>query len=199
VSTYDPSAARTERRPAEDDRRLLERLRSGGRSALDEIWQRHSRPVTAFVFSRIAGRDDADELIQDVFVTLWRRRESIVIAGDSLLPWLLVTSRNLVANRRRRLAVEARRVAGPLADTEPSRSDGPEAAAEREELRRVVAGSVSRLSDVDRALFDLCLVEGRSYADAAEHLGISSGSLRNRLSRLRGHLRSELHTLRGTR
>ena len=56
---------------------------------------------------------------------------------------------------------------------------------------------MSRLDDVDRDIYRLCIDEGRSYAEAASLLGLTSTTLRGRLARVRRRLRAELDILRG--
>jgi RNA polymerase sigma-70 factor (ECF subfamily) len=177
---------------------LLQRLADGSKAALAALYDRYSRVVYAYTAARLEPREDVEEIGQDVFVTLWRKRATITIAGESVLPWLLVTSRNLIANRRRSLrVVEKRRsdslVDGSLADARP----GPEELAERGQLLAYVESVVAALTEPDRTVFELCIRGDHSYEEAARQVGLSEGAVRNRLSRLRGRLRNELRTLRG--
>ncbi|SEB13684.1 RNA polymerase sigma factor [Leifsonia sp. 21MFCrub1.1] len=177
---------------------LLRRLAEGSKAALAALYDRYSRVVYAYTAARLEPREDVEEISQDVFVTLWRKRATITIAGESALPWLLVTSRNLIANRRRSLqVVEKRRSDSPadvsLADVRP----GPEELAERGQLLAYVDSVVAALTEPDRAVFELCIRGDHSYEEAARQVGLSEGAVRNRLSRLRGRLRNELRTLRG--
>lgn len=177
---------------------LLRRLADGSKAALAALYDRYSRVVYAYTAARLEPREDVEEISQDVFVTLWRKRATITIAGESALPWLLVTSRNLIANRRRSLqVVEKRRSDSPadgsLADVRP----GPEELAERGQLLAYVDSVVAALTEPDRTVFELCIRGDHSYEEAARQVGLSEGAVRNRLSRLRGRLRNELRTLRG--
>ncbi|MFP3467233.1 RNA polymerase sigma factor [Leifsonia sp. SIMBA_070] len=196
-----------EPRPAADageesvptDSELLHRLASGSKAALATLYDRYSRVVYAYTAARLEPREDVEEISQDVFVTLWRRRSTIALAGESALPWLLVTSRNLIANRRRALQVVQKRrsdspVDGSLADARP----GPEELAESGQLLAYVEAAVRALPEPDRTVFELCIRGDHSYEEAALQVGLSPGAVRNRLSRLRGRLRNELRTLRGT-
>ena len=193
-----PAADEGERSvPADLD--LLRQLADGSKAALAALYDRYSRVVYAYTAARISSREDIEEISQDVFVTLWRKRATISIAGASALPWLLVASRNLIANRRRSLqVVEKRRsdspVDGSLADSRP----GPEELAERGQLLAYVEDVVAALPEPDRTVFELCIRGDRSYEEAAAQVGLSEGAVRNRLSRLRARLRNELRTLRGT-
>ncbi|OJX75426.1 sigma-70 family RNA polymerase sigma factor [Leifsonia sp. 71-9] len=186
-------------RSEQSDRDLLRALVEGRRGALATLYDRHSRVVYAYTAARLEGREDIEEISQDAFVTLWRKRSTITIAGDSLLPWLLVTSRNLIANRRRSLlAAGKRRASAAVDEATPDSKPGPDELVERDQLLAYVEAAASALPEPDRTVFELCIRGDHSYEDAAAQAGITPGAVRNRLSRLRARLRNELHTLRGT-
>jgi len=180
------------------DRALLRALSGGSTTALSALYDRHSRVVYAYTAARLDAREDVEEVSQDVFVTLWRKRATIELAGESALPWLLVTSRNLIANRRRSLHVhQKRRTDDPVDGSVPDPRPGPDVLAEQQQLLAYVESVVAALPEPDRTVFELCIRGSHSYDEAAAQVGITPGAVRNRLSRLRGRLRSELETLRG--
>jgi len=197
--TAEASSTRgVEPRSEPSDSELLLDLVDGRRGAIGTLYDRHSRVVYAYIAARLDAREDIEEISQDVFVTLWRKRTSITIAGESILPWLLVTSRNLIANRRRSIQVAQKRRAGsPLDETMPDSRPGPDELAERNQLLAYVETVASALPEPDRTVFELCIRGDHSYEEAAAQAGITPGAVRNRLSRLRTRLRTELHTLRG--
>lgn len=193
----DGSVAPATREPSLTDGALLDELARGSAAAFAEIYDRHGRVVFAYAASNLDQREDAEEVSQDVFVVLWRRRKSLVIEGDSMLPWLLVTCKFTIRNRKRALdRHDRRRSFSPTHELVPSTHTSPEQSAEQAELRHYVDTAVSALAPADRVVFELCVRDGRSYEEAAAAAGISSAALRNRLSRLRARLRSELGTLR---
>jgi RNA polymerase sigma factor (sigma-70 family) len=105
------------------------------------------------------------------------------VPGTSVLPWLLVTCRN---HARNLLRTQRRHDADALpADLASAASDDGEA---RERLRWVRA-EIDALSPLDREVCELCLIEGRSYAEAALTLGLSVGAVTQRLSRSRARIK----------
>jgi RNA polymerase sigma factor (sigma-70 family) len=185
--------------PDVSDIALLDDLARGSKRAFSQLYDRHSRVVYAYAAARLATRDDVEEISQDAFVTLWRKRATLTIVGESALPWLLVTCRNLILNRRRANQTAARRRSDDPADeTLADPAPGPDETTERAQLLAVVEAAAARLTEPDRTIFELCIRGDASYEDAAQAAGISTGAVRNRLSRLRARLRSELQTLRGT-
>lgn len=198
MTTISDASATAERRLV-DDVDLLASLAGGERAAFSELYDRHARAVHAFSRTHLPDRQDAEDITQDVFVTLWEKRRGVVIVGQSLLPWLLVTCKNKVANRRRASMVQQRnRSDSPVDDSTVSAGPDPLELAEQADLTAALARAVDALPETDRAVFQHCLVDGFSYEDAAHRIGVTTGAVRNRLARVRARLRDELHTLKGT-
>lgn len=171
------------------DAALVGRLIDGDRAALAELYTMHRRSVMLYALSMLSSRPDAEEVLQDAFLTLWTKRATFAADRISVLPWLLVTARNLALNRRRHLQ---RRATSELDDRARSTDGDPEGSAVQSELRRELEAAVATLPEVDRRLVELCLVHGLSYREAAAQLQVSEPVVRNRLSRLRLRLRAAL-------
>jgi RNA polymerase sigma-70 factor (ECF subfamily) len=193
VDADDASARARDSSSAEDlsDGTLLEELALGSdRASFDVLVRRHSRAVYLAALSVTGIAADAEEIAQDTFVVLWRRRtDDVRLVADSVAPWLIVTARNLALNRRRRekrlRARQEREVElPPLAD--------PEAEVLAMAARNAVDDALARLDPLDAQIARLCLADGLSYAEAAGRLGVAHGAVRNRLSRARRRLRDLL-------
>lgn len=172
-----------------DDAELLRRAREGDTRALSALYGQYCRVVFARAFLETGSRADAEELMQDVFLLLWKKRRKIQFAGTSALPWLLVCTRHLSANRRR---YNHRRATETLpTDLQTGAGSEPEARAVRAQFMASIDASVARLDPTDQEILRLCAVEGLSYREAADALGISHGAVRNRLGRARAVLRTD--------
>ncbi|WP_136709590.1 RNA polymerase sigma factor [Agromyces sp. H66] len=171
------------------DADLLERLAVGDQRALSVVFDRHAPAVTRYAWAIATSRMDVEELVQDTFVTMWRRSSEITIAEASLLPWLLVTCRNLGRNAARRAA---RHQADELDETSTNRGDAlrdyHEAESARDDLRWVL-DEIERLDPIDRRICEMCLIDGAPYAEAAKQLGLSVGAVKQRVSRSRARLK----------
>jgi len=62
-----------------DDSPLLLRLKEGDRTAFDEIFNRYAGPVLTYIRRRLKGAAEADDILQEVFLRLWKKRDSIII------------------------------------------------------------------------------------------------------------------------
>jgi RNA polymerase sigma-70 factor (ECF subfamily) len=150
------------------------------------VMRRHSGVLYAIAYRQLGNVADAEETVQDAFLLLWRKRGGLHLVGDSALPWLVVTVKNVAANRRRSTLRRARHEA-PDAELPPAAttSGSPE-------VEDLIRRAFDRLPPVDAEIARLCLIEDLSYADAAARLGLTEGAVRNRLSRARGRLRRDL-------
>lgn len=170
------------------DDALLAGLVRGDRAALPVLFDRHAPTVTRYAWAIAQNRQDLEEIVQDTFITLWRKSAEIVLYEASLLPWLLTTCRYLAANAGRR---HLRNLAEELPDEfrlERSTHAQRDAEAAREQLRWVL-DEIGRLEPIDRRVCELCLVDGVPYGEAAESLGLSVGAVKQRVLRSRARLR----------
>ncbi len=118
----------------------------------------------------------AEEIAQESFARLWKRRDS-VDWGEPMLPWLLTTARHLATDRFRRL----RRLIGPRAI---------ETALDLDQRARWldVRAAFARLSRLERAALALTAVSGLDSEEAAAALGTTSAAVRSAVFRARRKL-----------
>jgi RNA polymerase sigma factor (sigma-70 family) len=167
-----------------NDGELLKLLGAGSDAALAELFDRYAPAVSRYAWTLAGSRSDAAELVQDTFVTVWKNSRRIQI-NDSVLPWLLVTCRNLARNLARK---HAREHSTQLSDSDLGAGDGFNGSDAREQLRWVT-DEIARLEPIDQQICELCLIEGRPYKEVAELLGTSVGAVKQRVSRARTRLR----------
>ena len=182
-----------------DDRVDLEAAARGDSTAFDALYQRHVAIVYRHAYSLLGTRREAEEIAQDVFVTLWNKIGSVRIVDRSLLPWLLTTSRFLCLNRRRALARNNARMHVDGLVALPPDSMSVEDRVRNRALREAIDDALAALSDEDYTVYLLCIEEGLSYQEASIAMGVSHGAVRNRLARLRAGLRLALGAARDQR
>jgi RNA polymerase sigma factor (sigma-70 family) len=175
-----------------DDRDDLAAAVRGDKSAFQAIYNRHVTVVYRHAYSLLGSRREAEEAAQDVFVTFWSKIASIQIVDRSVLPWLLTTSRYVCLNRRRALARQNARMDHDGLFALPADPHSVEDRVRIRMLREAIDGALAELSADDYTLYLLCIEEGLTYHQAAVAMGVSHGSVRNRLARLRAGLRTAL-------
>lgn len=175
-----------------DDELAVSRIREGDTNALAELHRAHIKSVYWAAYRVLADHAEADETAQDVFLTLWHKRRTVELYGESALPWLLTTARYLSLNRKR---AEHRRHAREVSfDFDMPLENDPLTLLGKAEDAKRLREAVKDLSRTDAAIVSLCLVNGLTYKEAAVRVGVSHATVRNRLSRARHKLRDTIDT-----
>jgi RNA polymerase sigma factor (sigma-70 family) len=166
---------------------------SGTERAFAVIFDRHRGRVFRTAYHRVGNVADAEDIVAIVFLEAWRLRKKVRIVDGSLLPWLLAVTSNVTFNlaraqRRYRLFTNKLPPSPPVEDPAPQVADRLD-----QQLRgKRLAEALRKLAPADRAVVDLCLIEELSIASAAAALNIPPGTVKSRLHRARGQLRTEL-------
>jgi RNA polymerase sigma-70 factor (ECF subfamily) len=162
---------------------LLLAGRDGDRAALGAAIRRSQADVWRLA-AHLVGREDADDITQEVFLRAWRSLPSF--RGEATArTWLLSIARNTCADvirragRRRRLQD---RVAAERHDLTSREADGS----------LCLDDLVARLDDDRRSAFVLTQVIGCSYHEAAEVCGTPVGTIRSRVARARADLLEQM-------
>lgn len=172
------------------DAALIARAAVGDEYAFRMLYRRHVAAVYRVAAILLGEPADAEDATQEAFVTAWGKLRELRLQGESALPWLATICRYQCANRlraRRRIRENTTEFGEHVPDTVSVEEQviGAELAAR---LVREVEG----LSTTDREIFALCIGEGYAYEAAAAELGLTPGAVRNRLSRIRSRLRTNL-------
>ena len=184
---------------------LIERLRAQDSSVLEILMERYSPRIYRVAFGITRSHADAEEVVQDVFVTLFRKIDSFE-GRAALGTWLYRVAANaaLIKRRGKRAEVEVH-----LEDYLPTfKSDGhregdramlladwsgtPERELLSGEAREILEEGLALLPDHYRAILVLRDVEELSNEEVAEALGESVASVKSRLHRARMTLREVL-------
>lgn len=169
---------------------LRARVRDGDPDAFGELFDSHARAVHGLACRLTGSRAEAEEIVSLAFLEAWRLRQRVEPEGESLRPWLLGITVNVVRNftraARRHQAALARlpepRAVPDFADEVVTRLDD----AARLDAVRAAFG---RLRPQEQDVVALCVWSGLDYESAAAALGIPVGTVRSRLSRARRKLR----------
>ena len=171
------------------DTELLERLRRGDTSAFDVIFRTWYGPLVGTAERMLRDRAVAEELVQDVMLELWRRRETLSSDG-SAQAYLFQATRNRVLNHLRHLKIEQR--SEPEVRGESSSNPPADAALVQQELSTAVQRAVQALPDRCREVFELSRVHGLKYAEIAHALGISVKTVEAQMGKALRTLRERL-------
>lgn len=171
------------------DSELAARVRQGDKSAFHVLYFRHVNATYRYAMSILRAEQDAEEVTQDTWLAFWNARERLELATPSALPWLLVTARHVCLKHLRTTSRRAARE--QKADLIRAPID-PALAIEAVEFGAYVDSVIDEMHPTDRALYQLCIAGNVSYRAAAGRLGITEGSVRNRLHRARRTLKTSI-------
>lgn len=174
------------------DRQLLDRfVANKDEAAFAALLERHGRLVFGVCRSVLQNEHDAEDAFQATFLVLARMAASIR-QRDSLPSWLYGVALRTAMKARRAMNTRRRHEC----ETQPKTSVPPVAEAAERELEAILCEEIGQLPDKYRAPFVLCVLQGRSRADAAQELGWKEGTVSSRVAKARALLEASL-TRRG--
>lgn len=148
-----------------------------------------------YAYRYLESADEAQDLVHDIFLTVWRQRRSIGLQRD-LRTYLYVTTRNRALDRLRRRKVEARyhrrRAAAEAAEPEAELAPDPAAELESRERAAAIQQAIDALPARQREVLRLRWEAHLSYNEVAEALGISPKTVAVHLTRALAQLRQAL-------
>ena len=168
-----------------EDFELLRRARSGDRAAFGALFDRHRDYAFRVALGILGRREDAVEVVQEVFLALWRNPPDPDAGRGRLTTWLFtVTHRRALDASRRRGRVDAGMERGRPATPEQSLLD-------REKHLRLAA-VVGELSERQREVFLLRVGLGATVEETAATLRCSEGAVRTALHEATREIRERL-------
>lgn len=167
----------------------LQRVGTGDRRAFEEVYRLTSAKLFAVCLRILPRRHDAEDALQDAFLTIWQRAARFDPARGSPLAWLVVITRNTAIDRLRARGVPAATGTGEdVADTTPN-ADAELIA--REEERRLLT-CLDDLDPGEAAFLRTAFLIGATYAEIAERERLPLGTVKSRIRRSLLKLRERL-------
>jgi RNA polymerase sigma factor (sigma-70 family) len=200
-----PGVSATARsRPDVTDHDLVQAVRAGDDHAFERLYHRYHRRISAYVFGMVHDHGRAEDLTQEVFVNALRRMRQ-TDRPIVFKPWIYEIAKNacIDAFRRSKRAEEVSIDAqdghglGP-ADHGKLHATGasPEAAIEGKQQLDHLCGAFGGLSDAHHQILVMRELQGLSYREIGERLGMSRPSVESTLFRARRRLTEEYEELR---
>ena len=178
----------------------MRKMSRDSREAFTATIQPHFTRLYRLAYRLTGGKDDAEDLIQDVLIKLYERRAELSSIREPA-PWLgRVLYNQFVDNKRRYLRQPLQLVGNPETDLgdsaqdslKASRTTEPQVCAENTERHEVLRAALSRLSEEHRVILLMHDSEGYKLTEIQELTGIPAGTVKSRLSRARSRLRELL-------
>jgi RNA polymerase sigma-70 factor (ECF subfamily) len=169
-------------------------LKEGKENAFEMIFKTFYRPLCSYAYSFLSDKDEAEEVVQATFISVWEKKDAIEIQ-TSLKSYLYRMVRNACLNVIKHEKVKQQHAAYEMAGGEPTH----EAVAQSvisSELEVKIYQAMKALPEQCRIVFQLSRFEELKYAEIAEQLNISIKTVENHMGKalkiMRGQLKDYL-------
>jgi RNA polymerase sigma-70 factor (ECF subfamily) len=180
-----PSLARERTRrdatPRDADASLMAALLRKERSAADALYARYASRIYGLGLVLLKNKADAEDLVQDTFLKVWRTGSAFDPERGSLDTWVLLTARSVAIDRLRRRTLETRKLSSEPRRSEVSDEPGPEWHAEQRDLIQRAQRAMEQLPPQQRSAVALAYFGQRSSTEVAELQGIPLGTAKSRI------------------
>lgn len=179
----------------EADRQLVRSIAGGSADALGALYDRYSAALFGFALRVVRRREDAEEVVQDVFSQAWREAPRYDMGRGTVAGWLVMLTRTRSIDRiRARRSRPDLEVPVDMAAVSPiaGHDVDPEQATILERDARDVRDALRALPETQRSLVDLAYYEGLSHSEIAARTGVPLGTVKARLRTAVAGLRGAL-------
>jgi RNA polymerase sigma-70 factor (ECF subfamily) len=173
-----------------DDNELVNRLHGGDRRAFEEIYRRYATRLFRYVADRIQEREDCEEIVQETFVWLWVRRESLRRVTE-LRAYLYGIVKHKVFNHirhsviRRQFRDYFRKFGGRV-------DNSNEEMTHLADLLKIFDQAIAQLPERCQMAFRLSRIEHMPIAAIARQMNISTRTVENYITQALKHLRNTI-------
>jgi RNA polymerase sigma-70 factor (ECF subfamily) len=161
----------------------LARVAPGDRAALRMVYEDTSAKLFGVLVRILNDRSEAEDVLQDVYVTVWRKAGSYDPARASPITWLVAIARNRAIDRLR-ASVTSRRM-DPI-ETAADVRDGAPAATElleRAQENAQLASCLGELEERQSSAIRLAFLDGNTYEELAQRMGVPLGTMKSWIRR----------------
>jgi RNA polymerase sigma-70 factor (ECF subfamily) len=169
------------------DLNLMQRIAARDAAALAELYDRHSRLLFGLILRIVRDRSEAEEILQEAFMRVWKRAEIYDGQVGGPLPWIVRVARNCAIDRLRarrvRAAVDTPAIdlAAVEASAPATGIQTPEAAVLDAERRQRVTDALDGLPAEQRQLIEAAFFEGYTHSELVQRYGLPLGTVKTRI------------------
>jgi len=177
------------------DQNLIRRLRKGDKIAFELIYNKFKEKLYYFTLRYIHTAIDSEEIIQNVFVSLWENRDALK-EGHSLSSYLYKITINQIYNHLKHRAVR-QKYFEQISRMETQEADDSQQHIYHMDLQGVIGKLMESMPEKQQFIFRLSRQDGLSNNEIAQRLGLSVRSVENQIYRavkfIKSKLRHEYH------
>jgi RNA polymerase sigma-70 factor, ECF subfamily len=155
---------------------LLSAIRSGDEHAMAALYDRYSAIVYSIALRVLGDTGKAEDILQEVFMQLWRKPEGFDSSRGHLAPWLAVIARNRAIDLLRKHHPETD-IEDVVVSVEPDMAGDAERARAMEKVR----GTLGTMPPAQRTALEMAYFEGLSHTEISAKTGEPLGTIKTRI------------------
>ncbi|MDF0644495.1 MAG: sigma-70 family RNA polymerase sigma factor [Nitrospira sp.] len=187
----------TRRATSTIDPTLFARIVKGDQQAFSQLYDLSSTLLYTLALRILGSREEAEELLQDVYLEVWRKVARYDVGRGTPVAWLITLTRSRAIDRLRARAARRQQTTGPLEQDAASQvrdtGSSPFETQTDQELRLAVGSAMTSLPAAQQQAIELAYYEGLSHMEIAARLNQPLGTVKTRIklgmSKLRDTLR----------
>ncbi len=164
------------RNPEPNDGALIAAIRSGNQDAMAQLYARYSSVVYAVALRVLGDTAAAEDVLQEIFIQLWRNPGAFDSGRGNLAPWLAVITRNRAVDSLRK-----RRPQTEISETTVSVEPDLASQADRGRAMEKVRAVLKDMPEAQRSSLEMAYFEGYSHSEIAEKTGEPLGTVKTRI------------------
>ncbi|MBK8289962.1 MAG: RNA polymerase sigma-70 factor [Flammeovirgaceae bacterium] len=172
------------------EKQVLETLQLGNESAFEMIFRTYYQPLCRYAYSFLQDKEEAEEVVQSSFITVWDKRNSLTIE-TSVKSYLYRMVRNSCLNVIKHEKIKQQHVAHELAVSEVSHESVSQKV-HAAELEIKISEAMKTLPEQCRLVFQLSRFEELKYQEIADQLQISVKTVENHMGKALKLMRVQL-------
>lgn len=158
-----------------------------GEAAFSQLYSRYSERIYHNILRMVKDETTAEEILQDIFLQVWQKRNSIQIE-KAFSGWLFTISRNRVQDFFRKIKRDEK-LYTRLKSVAIEHYTHIEEAIFQKENAKLLKDVIDILPPQRRKVFELCKLDGLSYKEASEKMGVSLSTIMDHMAKARQTIR----------
>tara|TARA_R110002050_G_C8962065_1_gene514512 strand:- start:14933 stop:15529 length:597 start_codon:yes stop_codon:yes gene_type:complete len=167
---------------------LVKELIKGNENAFRKLFDKYRNDLYKFSLSMVYSEDYAKEIVQDVFMKIWMKRESLN-AELSFKSYIFTITRNKTI-KFLKIAANTKRLREEIFYKSQKSSNSTDLYIRESELESLKVKALNKLSPKRRVIFEMSRNQDKTYEEIASELGISISTVRNQMSKALETLRN---------
>lgn len=181
-----------------DDRALLRAVAARDKEALRQLYARHSAVLFALALKVLTDRAEAEDVLQDAFIQVWKTAGSFDEGRGKPLGWLIMLTRSRAIDRLRSRKTRTRVAESIAKDTsQTGETTSPADEAQASEAQRTVRDALKSLPSEQRVPIEMAYFGGLTQFEIAQQLSQPLGTVKTRMRNGMIRLREQLGTAAG--